>query len=92
MNTSAQLQLVEMLLIDEIRRIFDDSLAILARKLDLAGFDLVFNAPESVDAKQLQSLRALLLLLSRDGAASLLRRPSPPGPGAGPAGQLRAHL
>ncbi|KAK4031553.1 hypothetical protein C8A01DRAFT_51409 [Parachaetomium inaequale] len=38
MNTSAQLQLVEMLhpvLNDEIRRIFDDSLAVLARKLDL---------------------------------------------------------
>ena len=39
MNTSAQLQLVEALhpvLNDEIRRIFEDSLAVLVRKLDLA--------------------------------------------------------
>lgn len=38
MNTSAQLQLVEILhpvLNDEIRRIFNDNLAVLARKLDL---------------------------------------------------------
>ena len=58
MNTSAQLQLVEMLhpvLNDEIRRIFDDSLAILARKLDLPvsyvyTFDFVHKniRPESV--------------------------------------------
>jgi len=43
------------------------------QQLDLAGFDLVFNLPEGTDAKQLQSLRALLLL-SRDGAPSLSRR------------------
>ena len=42
------------------------------RQLDLAGFDLVFNVPEGIDVKQVQSLRALLL--SRDGAPSLSRR------------------